>query len=167
MLPILFLVWSVASGPVRSVANGAVPAFVLSARIFTERFDIAHAGTAMDQPGIHKWLFWFTATTVVSLPYAAAVRWLSDRSKTAGHLAYAVPTALLCIFLLCVLSWPLTWLIQYVHSMGFTPRRAYGLAYAGAGGFLVIGFLCWSVRRQRVGAETSEHPKPGEPTEAR
>jgi hypothetical protein len=147
MLPILSWVWQTARDPIISVFNGAVPRYVVSGELFSERFDTIHAGFVMDKPTIGKWLFLFTVMTASSLPCAAAVRWLSDRTRRFAYLAYAVCGAILGVFLLCILSWPLLWLIQYASSMGFTPRRIYGLLYAFAGGLLVIGFIVFAFRR--------------------
>lgn len=155
MLPILAWVWLAAREPVISVFNGCVPHLILSGKLFSERFNTISAGFTMDQPTIGKWLFWFTVMTVSSLPYAAAVRWLSNRAKGSAYLAYVVCVVILGIFLLCILSWPLSWLIQYVASMGFTPRRICGLIYSVAGGLLVIGFLSFAFRKPNAVTEST------------
>ncbi|HPB32659.1 MAG TPA: hypothetical protein PLB62_14505 [Candidatus Sumerlaeota bacterium] len=155
MLPIFIWVWPAAREPVISVFNGAVPRFVLSGRIFTDAFDRGHAGFAMDQPTIGKWLFWFTFMTLSSLPYAAVVQWLSNRKTRSGYRVFGACLAILSLFLLCILSWPLSWLIQYVSSMGFTPQRIYGLLYAVAGGLVIIGFLIQAFRKPK-----EEKPEP-------
>lgn len=147
MLPILILVWSVAREPVISVFSGALPCYMLSGKLASEPFDRIHAGFVLDKPTIGKWLFWFTILTVVSLPYTATKRWFCNRTSPRANLAYAVCSAILGVLLLCILSWPLFWLIQYVLSMGFTPRRIQGLVYTIAGGLLVIGFVRWTFRR--------------------
>lgn len=146
MLPVLGWVWLAAREPVLSVFNGAVPRYVLSGRLFSEPFNIVHAGFVLDQPTIGKWLFWFSVMAGSSLPYAAAAGWLADRKTPAGRVAFAAGAGVLGVFLLCMLSWPLCWLVQYVASMGCTPRRVLGLAYAIAGGLLVIGFVGWAFR---------------------
>ena len=155
MLPILIWVWIAAREPFISVFNGALPRDVMSGRLFSERFDIGHAGCAMDQPTIGKWLFWFTVMSVSSLSYASVVRWVSDRTSRGGYVAYGLSVVILSTFLLCILSWPACWLTQYVCSMGFTPRRAYGLLYAGVGGLVVILFLCWAFRKANQAVEPS------------
>ena len=149
MLPILGWVWMAAREPVISVFNGGVPRFVLSGKLISEPFNIVHAGFALDQPTIGKWLFWFSVMAVSSLPYAAVVGWLADRGTPSGRLTFGIAAGVLGVFLLCMLSWPLSWLIQYVYSMGFTPRRTYGLVYAIAGGLLVIGFVAWAFRNPK------------------
>jgi hypothetical protein len=149
MLPILGWVWLVAREPVISVFNGGVPRFVLSGKLISEPFNIVHAGFALDQPTIGKWLFWFSVMAVSSLPYAAVVGWLADRGTPSGRLTFGIAAGVLGVFLLCMLSWPLSWLIQYVYSMGFTPRRTYGLVYAIAGGLLIIGFVAWAFRNPK------------------
>ena len=146
MLPILAWVWPLAREPVISVCNGAVPRFILSGKIFSEHFNIVHAGHYMDQPTIFKWLFWFTFMTASSLPYAAAVGWLSNRTGKSGYLAYLIGVATLSVFLLSMLSWPFCWLIQYVSSMGFTLKRIMGLFYGGLGAMLILGFVYSAIR---------------------
>ena len=154
MAPILYWVWLMARKPCISVFNGAVPRYVISGKLFSEPFNKIHAGIALDQPTIGKWLFWFTFMAASSLPYAAGVRWLSNRSNKSGYFAYALAIVILCTFLLCMLSWPLTWLIQYVHSMGFTSNRLIGLIYGTAGVLLVIGFLVWAFIKPKEAQNT-------------
>jgi len=149
MLPILAWVWVAAKEPFKSVFNGAVPGYVISGRLFSEKFDTGHAGSVLDQPTIGKWLIAFSVMAGTSLPYAAVVGWLGDRRQKSGRVAFGLCVGILCVFLLCILSWPLLWLIQYVWSMGFTPRRVYGLLYGVAGGLLVIAFLFRASKKPR------------------
>ena len=149
ILPILLWVWPVAKLPAVSVFNGTVPRYIMSGKLSSEQFDIGHAGFSLDQPTIGKWLFWFTVMSVSSLPYAAVVRWFNNSRSWGGRFAYRIAIAVLCTLLLCILSWPLCWLIQYVYSMGSTPRRVYGLLYAIAGAILVIGFFVWAIRKPK------------------
>ena len=149
MLPILVWVWLAASEPFLSVISGTVPYYVISGKVFSEKFDIIHAGFVLDQPTIGKWLFWFSVMAISSLPYAAAVRWLGDRNSRGGYLAYSISIVVLCVFLLCMLSWPLCGLIQYISSMGLTPKRVYGLLYGICCGILVIGFFAWAIRKPK------------------
>jgi hypothetical protein len=166
MLPILGWVWLAAREPVISVFNGAVPRYVLSGKLFSEPFNIIHAGFVLDQPTIGKWLFWFTVMAVSSLPYVSLVGWLADRKTRVGRVAFGVGVSVLGVFLLCILSWPLSWLIQYVCSMGFTPKRIYGLVYAVASGLLVIGYLSWAFRNpKRKDAEPGAAPNGGPATQ--
>lgn len=155
MLPCLAWVWLAASGPVWSVFSGAVPRYVLDGRAFREPFDIVHAGFAMDQPTIGKWLFWFSVMVWSSVPYAVLLAWLGNRRTKAGWLAYACFAFLLATCLLCLLSWPSIWLVQYVRAMGWTPRRAAGLAYCALGALAVLSFVIWAVRRPRMPASAA------------
>lgn len=147
MLPILVWVWLPAQKPFISVFNGNVPYHVISGKLFSEKFDISHAGFTLDQPTIGKWLFWFSVMTFSSLPYMAAVRWLSNRNRKTVRWVYGLLVIAVCVLLLCMLSWPLCWLVQYIHSMGVTPKRIGGLVYGTVGLFVVIGFACWANRR--------------------
>ena len=149
MLPVLILAWFVAKEPFLSVASGDLSCYVLSGKLFSENFNTIHAGSGLDQPTIGKWLFWFSVMALLSLPYATTVRWICRRGNIVGYLAYVIPVILLCVFLLCILSWPICWLIQYVHSMGFTPRKVCGLIYGVAGCAMVIGFLFRAIRKPK------------------
>ena len=143
MLPVLRWVWFAAGDPLRSlfhVRSELLPS-LCSGRLLMEPFDIRHAGSCFDQPTIGKWLFLFTFMAVTSLPWALAVRWLSDRRKAGAYLAYALCCTVLGVFLLSLLTWPLVWLAQYVCSMGVTPRRVQGLEYGATGGLAVMTFI--------------------------
>jgi hypothetical protein len=120
-LPLFWWVWLPGREPVLSVIKGAVPRYVLSGKLFTDRFDTAHAGFVMDQPTIGKWLFWFSVMSATSLPALALMGWFADRKKRSVRLVYGLASFVLGSILLCILSWPFLWLIQYVGSMGFTP----------------------------------------------
>lgn len=159
MVPVLAWVWLAARDPAYSVFNGAVHKYVLSGEIFRDRFNTIHAGFTMDQPTIGKWLFWFTFMSVTSMPLTLLVRLLTDRECKWSWLIFAIANVVICICLICMLSWPLIWLGQYIHSMGFTPRRVLGLLYAGVAGAGVLGFFAWSIRRPS--REQRDAPRPG------
>ena len=98
---------------------------------------------------IGKWYLIFTVFSAAAVPYMAAARWIGYRRTRAGYWAYVVPAAGVCVCLLILLTVPFTWLLQYIHEMGVTPRRVCGLAY-GVGGYLaILGFLYWAVRPLR------------------
>jgi hypothetical protein len=143
--PLLILVGWIAWDPFMSIASGRLPDYVLSGKLFTDKFDIGHAGSALDQPTIGKWLFWFTLMTILSLPYIANVRRISDRTSRMDYWVFAVLTVTICVMLFSILSWPLCWLIQYIHSMGVTNKRIWGLTYAVAASIGVVLFLFWAV----------------------
>jgi len=151
MLPLLYLVWVVAREPFLSVINGAVLRTILSGELLTSKFDIVHAGFVLDQPTIGKWLFWFSVATVLALPYVATVQWMSNRQNTAAYWAQAIPTLVIGFWLLCILTWPMCWLVQYISSMGATPRRIYGLIYGTVGALVVLAFLYWATSRRKAG----------------
>lgn len=140
-------VWLAAREPALSVVSGAVPGYVMSGRLFSERFNTVHAGFALDQPTIGKWLFWFSVMSATSLPALALIGWAADRSRVSTRVVFGLARAVLGFFLLSMLSWPFLWLVQYVWSMGFTPLRVCGLCYVAAGGLGVLAFVVWAVRK--------------------
>ena len=159
MLPILAWVWLAARDPAYSVLSGAVPKYLLSGEVFRDQFNTIHAGFVLDQPTIGKWLFWFTCMTVTSMPLTLLVRALTDRKCKWAWSVFAIANVALGICLISMLSWPLIWLGQYIHSMGFTIRRVFGLLYGGMAGAGVLGFIAWSIRRPP--REQRDAVKPG------
>jgi hypothetical protein len=96
---------------------------------------------------IKRWYFLLTFFLAIALPYTVLARFFSHRKTRLAYWSFAIPTAVLYLYLLLILTLPFSWLIQYINAMGFTPKRIYGLFY-GLGGYVVIlGFLWWAVRR--------------------
>jgi hypothetical protein len=147
--PLLYLVIVVAKDPFLSVATGWLPAHILTGKLFTERFDTVHAGCAMDQPTIGKWLIWFSVLAALAVPNIILARWLADRSTRFRYWVFAIPVLVIGVLMLCVLMWPLCMLVQYVYWMGFTPKRIFGLSFSLAALVLLPWFLRWSLRRPR------------------
>jgi len=124
---------------------------LISGELLARPFNTYHATGAKGTPTIGYWLFWFTLFAVASLPWALAVRWLSNREKRGAYAVYAFCSMVLGITLLAMLIIPLIWLIQYVNTMGVTPRRIRGLAYCAIGGLVVLGFIVSAFVRRRTG----------------
>lgn len=86
--------------------------------------------------------------------YISVVRWLSDRRARSTYWAFTLLTsaAFVCLlsFLICVTHG----LLLYVHALGLTVMRAYGLAYAALCYALVFRFLWWALRKP--GGQLSE-----------
>lgn len=147
--PLVYFVMLIARQPFLAVVTGKLPAYVFSGKLFTERFDTVHAGGALDQPTIGKWLFWFSVLIALTVPVVVAVRWLAERSTTCRQTTFALPVLVIGALTLCVLMFPLCMLIQYVYWMGFTPKRISGLSFSVAALVLYPWFLCWSLRRPK------------------
>lgn len=119
---------------------------VLSGGIFKESWDRVHAGFALDQPTIGKWYFWFTVFTVIGLFYMTIIYKFCVQKSKLRHWFFVIPLTILCLFLVCLLTIPFWWLIQYVREMGYTEKRILGLLY-GIGGYLVVLlYYFWIVR---------------------
>lgn len=132
---------------------------VLSGRIFSDGWDRIHAGFTLDQPTIGKWYFWFTVFTVVWLSYMALVRRICVCGSKLRHWIFTIGLTVLCLFLVCLLTIPFWWLIQYIQTMGWTPKRFFGLLY-GIGGYLVVlGFWFWAVRNKKRTTNTESSPR--------
>jgi hypothetical protein len=94
----------------------------------------------------YRTLFMITFMTALAVPYVACLRWLCDRKNRTTYWMYYVFVLLLGFSLLAMLSWPTRVLIEYIRSMGFTPRRLAGLVYAVSAGIFVCAFLRWALR---------------------
>jgi hypothetical protein len=122
-------------------------AYVLSGKLFTAEFDPSVVGNALDQPTIGKQFVFFALFASLLIPYSLVVRWLSDRRTRAGYWAFALPTVGLYVCLLILLTIPFYWLLQYIHAMGFTPRRVEGLVCGAVSYTAIVGLLAWQLRR--------------------
>lgn len=150
LAPLIYVVAVLAHHPLMSIVNGRLPRYVLSGRLFTECFDIIHAGSALDQPTIGKWMFWFTVLASLTAPYVAIVRRITNRDNPFGYWLFAIGVVALSALLLSILAWPTCWLVQYIHSMGFTPKRVFGLVYGFASAIMLPIFVYWMIRRPRA-----------------
>ncbi|MCI0499095.1 MAG: hypothetical protein L0Y36_05380 [Planctomycetales bacterium] len=154
VLPLVLLAWVLEEG--EPGAFFGTFTYVLSGRIFNEGWNRIHAGTVLDQPTIGKWYFWFTVFTVVWLSYMALVRRFCVRRSKLRHGIFAIAITILCLFLVCLLTIPFWWLIQYIHAMGWTPKRFYGVLYAIAGYTAVLwfGYRAFRFKRRNENSES-------------
>lgn len=153
-VPLTYVVWARLHGPIVWVLTGGPFKWIFSGHSIGYGFSLRYASHAMDEPTITRALFWFTAFTIVSLPYLAVVRWASYRRSRWAYIAFAVPAAALCLWLLCWLTGGFYMLLQYIDAMGTTPRRIWGVAYSAGGYLVLLTFLYWALRRPRVARAT-------------
>ena len=118
--------------------------YVLSGQIFHGHFDPDSEWQGVLSIKIS--FFLFTLFTAVAFPYVAIARWKSDRNTRLGYWAFSVTATALCICLLGILTCAFGRLITYIHAMGFTPMRIFGLLYGLGGYIVVLGFLYWATR---------------------
>ncbi|RKY13452.1 MAG: hypothetical protein DRP52_02730 [Planctomycetota bacterium] len=143
--PLAALIWML--GPERFLGTFI---YALSGQLFGDPWNRIHAGFTLDQPTIGKWYFWFTVFTVMSLPYMTLVRRFCIRCSRLRHWIFALGLTVLCSFLICLLTIPFFWLVQYIHEMGWTQKRIFGLLYGIAGYVAVLGFYIWAARPQKT-----------------
>lgn len=139
-LPVILLAWMMESGE-PGLFFGTFT-YVISGQLFSEGWSRIHAGSALDQPTIGKWYFWFTVFAFVWLSYMALVRRFWVRKSQRRHWIFTAGLTALCLFLVCLLTIPFWWLVQYILEMGWTLKRFYGMLY-GFGGYAIIFFFWW------------------------
>ncbi len=157
--PLLYVVASVAEGPFLAMATGRLPLYVLTGKLFTEPFNTIHAGSALDQPTIGKWLLWFSVLTAVSVPLILLARWLGDRSTRVGYWTFAILVVVIGGLLLSVAMLPLCLLMQYAYWMGFTPKRVLGLSFGLNSVVALAWFLWWALRRPTEASHRMSTPR--------
>lgn len=138
--------------------------YVFSGQLFSEGWNPVHAGFALDQPTIGKWYFWFTAFSVVWLPYMALVRRYLVRHSLLRQWIFAGGLTILCLFLVCLLTIPFWRLIRYIQEMGWTAKRLSGLVYAAGGYGIILWFWTSSFRFLKHFLMKTEAPR-REPSE--
>ena len=115
MLPIVGWVWPAAREPVISVFNGNVPRYVLSGKLCSEPFNIVHAGFALDDRRSANGCFGFPSWQCH--PCLTRCGWIfrEQDDTRLDCLTFGIGVGVLGVFLLCILSWPLSWLVQYMR----------------------------------------------------
>lgn len=144
VFPLLLLAWMMESGE-PGLFFGTFT-YVLSGQLFASGWDRIHAGGSLDQPTIGKWYFWFTVFTIVNLPYMLAVKIVCVHRSKLRHWIFVIGLTVLCLFLLCLLTIPFYWLVQYIDAMGTTVKRIEGIVYGIGGYATVLLFYAWAVR---------------------
>lgn len=119
---------------------------MVKGKLFASTFDARWVEWALDQSTIQCGFWRFTAMAGIILPFVAIARWLSNRSTRRGYWAFTAPTVALLFCLLSYLTCVFVSLIMYIHTLGFTPLRIYGLAYGVVCYVVTLVFLRWSVR---------------------
>ncbi len=96
---------------------------------FFRPFDIVHAGTAMDQPTIGKYLIFYSFFSLCVLSYSGVVRLFSDFGERRQRLAFQIPFYFLIFWSFSFLCMPGILLAHYICDMGLTARRIYAIIY--------------------------------------
>jgi len=142
-LPVAFILF-VFSDDVHNVRN--ICFYVFSGRLFASQWNPIHGAKSFDQPTVGKYYMIFTMMTVIVVPYLAIVRKLSARRTRLEYWTFVIPTAILCLFLLCLLTIAFYWLIQWIDAAGRTSGRTYAQLYGLGGYIIVLGFFFWAIR---------------------
>ena len=118
--------------------------YVFSGSLFTEHWDRWMARGALDQTGIFKMYFWFTALSILYFPWLAIVRFLTNRNRRLVYWTFMMSSLVVVVFLLCLLTIGSNWLRLYILNMGITRRRILGVLFAFFSYCSVVGFLIWA-----------------------
>ena len=116
---------------------------LISSGYYSHPFPSYQAGTAMDQPTVGKYLFWFLAFSILALSVAAFIRIVSDLNPRKNRWAYGIPLAVTLLIGFATFLGPASMLAHYTISMGITPKRllAAALLVVWAGIWIVAASL--------------------------
>ncbi|MFA6717434.1 MAG: hypothetical protein WCS27_18780 [Victivallaceae bacterium] len=106
---------------------------------YSRPFNIIHAGSAMDQPTIGKFLIWFIFFSAISIIYSIVIRLCCDVKKKKKYIAFSIPFIFVVVLVLSFLMAPASLLFHYILSMGITIKRLFGVA------FICVSALIWFV----------------------
>lgn len=125
----LFWIWMGLHMPVMDVFSGRVFHFMGS--IFSSHFNYrAHAGSALDQPTIGKFLTWYTVFSCIAMVWAAFIHSASDIQISANRKVHKIMLLTVAFWAMCILLAPVCLLLQYIWSMGITSTRFFGIGYS-------------------------------------
>lgn len=107
--------------------------------IFWKPFNWVHAGSALDQPTVGKFMFWYAVIALFTMIFLIAVRFLTDMKSKSNYRCYLFFFILAFLFVMSFMVAPATLLAHYIIDMGVTSRRLNGVICIG------VSILAWPV----------------------
>lgn len=136
MVLIPFALWCIPS--TRCLLNG---------QLFTAQFNTSWVGWVLDRSTIQCGLWRFTYLTAMAMAYVAIARWAGDRRTRRGYWAFTGPTLAIFFCLLSYLTCVFYSLALYIHTLGFTTLRVYGMLYGVCCYSATVRFTRWAVQK--------------------
>lgn len=127
--------------------------YVISGKMFHSRFDRFSEWNGVG--AIRVSFIYFTFFAATALTYIAIVRCRIDRSYSLLYWLFLIITAVICVFLLSLLTCGMGKMIIYIRDMGFTQKRIYGLIYGLYWYVIVLEFLYWAAIRRPIKKKSS------------
>ncbi|RRJ97698.1 hypothetical protein Ga0100231_004220 [Opitutaceae bacterium TAV4] len=100
-------------------------------------------GGALDQCSLHKELFLFCYSLVVTFPCIALVGWISKRGSRLVQRIFATLSTIILVHPFSALTIFAYDMSRYIYQMGSTPRRWVGLIIALIGYGVLSFFTIW------------------------
>ena len=120
-----------------------IPEYVFSGAMFHHKFNAQYDIGALDEPGLQDHYFLFTVFAAVLWPALALARWISDRRSRVGYWSLVVCACITAWTLIMILLPGFYLMIQYIVSMGVTPKRVQGILYAVGGLLACLLMVVW------------------------
>ncbi len=119
---------------------------VFSGQLFAEQWDTTSPHWYLDLPNPGGGYIVFAVIAVIVLPYVALVRKICARRTRLEYWTFVIPTAFLCLLLICLLTIPFCYTIKFINAAGRTSGRTIFQLYGMGGYIVVLGFFFWAVR---------------------
>ena len=116
---------------------------VFSGQLFAEQWDTTSPEAPFVLPKPGRGYAGFAVIAVIVLPYVALVRKICARRTRLEYWTFVIPTAILCLLLICIVTVPFCWSIKWMDAAGRGP----GEMVVGLGGYIIVlGFFFWAIR---------------------
>ena len=117
--------------------------YVFSGRLFAVFAEQWDPECYLDHPNPGLGYFFFAQVAVILLFYVALVRKISARRTRLEYWTFVIPTAFVCLLLICIVTVPFCWSIKWMDAAGSGP----GGMVVGLGGYIIVlGFFFWAIR---------------------
>lgn len=119
---------------------------VFSGQLFAEQWDTMspEAPFVLPEPG--RAYVVLVGIAVIVLPYLALVRTICARRTRLEYWIFVIPTALVCLFLICINTLPVCVSIKWMDVVGVTSARTYSLLFGLYGYIIILWFFFWAIR---------------------
>ncbi len=97
--------------------------YVFSGRLFAFQWDTTSPAYPFDHPNPGMGYLVFAQAAVIVLAYVALVRKISARRTRLEYWTFVIPTAFVCLLLICIVTIPFCYTIKWIDAAGRTSGR--------------------------------------------
>ena len=113
--------------------------------ITTQSLQVSFSGMTHRSSAVHNGVAFTTILSIWFIGYAAIGRWLTDRTRTAAYIVYVISTLALLLLLIILFFRAYGFVLLYITSMGYTPKRALGVVWGIVVFVGIVAFVGWAL----------------------